>query len=112
MGPVDTNIVDLFVAQRAISETETNREVILKPSRETALRMGQVPLLDGQPTPDVGCLLVRFGGVTRKKQVLNLSWVGFERVDEGAPALVEWLCDRGCSDIRYVFREGMDFSGD
>jgi Zn-dependent protease len=111
-GPVDSNVIDLFAAQQAAIGVVTNREALLKPYQDLARLMGQVPLVDEQPSPEDACFLARFGAVTRKQMLLNLSWISFEQVSEGAPALIEWLCANGCSDIRYGFHAGTGIGDD
>jgi len=106
-GIVDTNVIDLFVLQQqqAASGSETNLAIIQRPAEEMARHMGQA-------APGEARFLVRYGGVTREGLLLNLSWLNFERVGDGAPALVDWLCAKGCTSLRYGFHAGSGIDED
>ena len=43
---------------------------------------------------------------TSKGRTLNLSWMSFRRVSDGAPALIDWLGDKGYTDLKYDIRSG------
>ncbi len=70
--------------------------------------MGQLPLPtdDGHPTPwdlrhsPKGGYAQLAGG---NNVVIRVT---FENVSHGAPALVEWLRQRGCSDFKYELSSG------
>jgi hypothetical protein len=117
---VDTNIIQLYIVQQDILEdarqAATNIEARLEemrmPVREMARHMGQVPLVDEHPSPSAARYLVQSGGVERKKQRLTISWISFTCVAEGAPALADWLCAKGCTDLRYHFQSGFGENDD
>ena len=46
----------------------------------------------------------RGGLVLSRGRTLHLNWVTFRRVSDGAPALVDWLCGQGCTDLKYDIR--------
>lgn len=43
------------------------------------------------------------GFANRSGQRITMSFVSFNRTDEGPPALVSWLHDRQCDDFKYNF---------
>jgi Zn-dependent protease len=98
-GEVDTRVVDWFIA-RSASASRTN-EPDEKATLEMAQRMGQLPLVNGHASPNDERYSTHGGLATRKDLRLHLEWVTFNRVSDGAPALVEWLCDKGCVDFKY-----------
>lgn len=103
-GTVDTNLADLYLLSLA-PETRTNGnyETFL---HQMAHNMGQVPLVAGHATPEAERYLIRNGTVNRQNTRLQLFYLTFEHVADGAPAVVDWLCDQGCTGIKYGFQPG------
>jgi Zn-dependent protease len=106
-GPVDTNLVALFIA--AAAEEPGTNGAHARLVDQMAQRMGQLPLAQGQPTPEAAAFLTRSGMVSRDKLQIRLMWVSFRSLADGAPALVQWLCDKGCGDFKYEFHPGTGF---
>jgi Zn-dependent protease len=100
-GPVDTNLANLFIAAHSSSDglNETNREPILKMAR----CMGQLPLVNDNASPNDERFSANRGLVSRTGTTLQLNWLRFNRTIDGAPVLVEWLCNKGCTDFKYNF---------
>ena len=73
-------------------------------------RMGQIASVNGQPTAGAErfSTMVGFGTVVGTQ--IRFDGLLFLQPAEGAPALVDWLRSRGCSDFRYEFhtRQGRE----
>jgi Zn-dependent protease len=69
-----------------------------------ARRMGQLPLVDGRPTPAATRFSTEFGSILNQGAALNLPYWSFDEPIEGAAALINWLYRRGCSSMRYEFK--------
>jgi Zn-dependent protease len=106
-GPVDATIIDLFNALPPIS-TRTNREAFRKTQQEISRRMGQLPLVNDRGASSDGRFSTRGGLVSSKGRALHLSWLSFQRLSDGAPALIDWLCAKGCADLKYDLRSGAE----
>lgn len=68
---------------------------------DLAGRMGQLPLTDHTPVPGARKYSVRFGGASKAGLILNIPYLTFDRIDDGLPALAEWLCKQGARDIKF-----------
>jgi len=115
--PAETAVIDLFRQQPRFdfdpeADDETARqqaaEQYQRRRAEWAGRMGrllgQLPLEgdDVRPGED------RFsgaGGVVRTGLILQVDLIGRRLVD-GPPAIVRWLADRGCADMKYAIAMG------
>jgi len=104
-GPMDAAVIEQFNSIPAIT-TETNQEVTERALQEIARRMGQLPLVNGRVIPSEDRFSTRGGLVSSKGRTLQLSWLYFQRISDGAPALIDWLCGRGCTDLKYDIRSG------
>ena len=69
--------------------------------------MGQLPLENGKPKAEVLQLSTVSGHCTRVGLLLTFEFISFERVDRGAPALVNWLSKQGCSGFKYSIDAGL-----
>lgn len=92
-GTVDTNVVDRFMALNT-SGAATNQNFNEKIQREIAQRMGKV---------GTDCFCAQSGAAISSGQTINMSFISFNRADDGPPALAEWLRDKGCDDFKYSF---------
>jgi hypothetical protein len=68
--------------------------------------MGQLPLIDGKLAPGADRLAARGGSVTQAGLLLRFDWLAFVRPAAGAPAIVDWLCQKHCVDFKYSFPTG------
>ncbi|HTI97865.1 MAG TPA: site-2 protease family protein [Dongiaceae bacterium] len=103
-GTVDTNLADLYLqSQLPASSTNGAYETLI---HQMAQRMGQVPLVAGRAAPEAERYLLRNGKVNRHQTKLQLLYLTFEHVADGAPAVADWLCDQGCTGIKYGFQPG------
>ena len=104
-GPMDTAVIDLFNSLPAIT-TRTNQDVTKTILQEIAQRMGQLPLMNDRVAPSDDRFSTSGGSVSSKGRTLLLNWISFKRISDGAPALIDWLCGRGCTDLKYDIRSG------
>ena len=45
-------------------------------------------------------------GVTRTGLFVQADYLSFDRLVDGPPAMVQWLCDQGCAGLKYEFVAG------
>lgn len=75
--------------------------------------MGQLPMQGDQPATGELRLSGTSGGCNRVGLLLTFQFLSFERLDYGAPALVQWLSQRGCSTFKYSVDAGLgDLGGE
>ena len=106
-GPMDAAVIDLVKAMPTFS-TRTNRELTRTITQEIARHMGQLPLVDGRVPPYDGRFSTHGGSVIRTGRTLHLSWMSFRCISDGAPALISWLCAKGCTDLKYDLPSSTD----
>jgi hypothetical protein len=106
-GALDTNVLNLFLAINS-GEREERQIQIEQERREAAERMGQL-----SPANDevVERFCAQAGSVECSGQTINLTFISFDRNDDGPPALASWLKDKGCDDFKYVFLPGLGSLG-
>ncbi len=68
--------------------------------------MGQLPLRDERPALADERYSSQGGSVTRNGLILTFRWLMFRQVFDGAPAFADWLCSKGCIDMRYDLQMG------
>jgi Zn-dependent protease len=100
-GAWDPAIIDLYAAWLA-SAVATNREGDSNVMQQMALRMGQLP----EKAPAEDQFSLRTGYVSSEGQKLQLGWLSFVRLADGAPALLDWLCTKGAGDVKYEMISG------
>ncbi|HXG12494.1 MAG TPA: hypothetical protein VNK04_22250 [Gemmataceae bacterium] len=71
--------------------------------RQMAERMGQLPLRDGWPELGSNLEAAMGGSIQREGAALSICCVCCHP-SEGLPALAEWLCRRGCTEVKYGFQ--------
>ncbi len=54
-----------------------------------------------QPLTGAGLYAARSGSASSHGLVVNVTFVSFADSFEGAPAILDWLCTKGCKGIRY-----------
>ena len=104
VGAVDAPVVDLFVTLNE-PQTRTNRVASAALRQQLAKRMGQLPAADGLAAS--GDFSAHYGSSSRSGLIVNLRWISFDRLDEGPMALADWLCQQGCTALKYDFLAGM-----
>jgi hypothetical protein len=105
---MDAAVIDLFSAMTALT-TRTNQEVTRRVPQQIAERMGQLPLVNGRVTSSGKRFSTRGGTVFREGRTLHLSWVSFQRISDGAPALTDRLWAKGSADLKYDLRSSAAF---
>lgn len=65
-----------------------------------------IKLTDAQPAPGANQFSTWSGSVMRSGLILRFNWLTFNRVFDGAPALVDWLCAKRCIDLKYDWHAG------
>lgn len=109
-GSVNPEVVDLYTAWLA-SAGSTNLEKSRKIMHELADCMGQLPKVPGTQAMEDRYSL-RSGLVLCKGRTLQLNWVSFTQIGEGAPALLDWLAGKGGSDFKYDIVSGTDLGAE
>lgn len=105
-GPLDLILLDLFIASTTnsfeqLDEVEDPASPIYN---QMAERMGQLPSVGGVVSPEADRFSAEMGVVTRYRSTIQISYATFKQIADGAPALTEWLCNQGCSDLQYGFQ--------
>lgn len=103
-GPVDLRVVDLYIAM-ATNQTE-EAEAPDWFTRELGERMGQLPVVAGSVSIAADRFSAQTGMVSHQQARLQLSFITFRQIGAGPPALVDWLCQKGCTDFKYSFMGG------
>ena len=110
-GPVDTNVVDLFVSLNASGAT-TNRAANDKNRRALAQCMGMLPMANEPATALAGRFAAHMGMASRDGLLIKVTFVSFHSIADGPPALAGWLGDKKCIEFRYDFFAGMGSDGE
>jgi hypothetical protein len=84
----------------------------MKMHQEIARRMGQLPLVNGRVAPGEDRFATRGGSASSKGPTLRLSWMTFSRIRDGAPVLIDWLCAKGGTDLKYEMHSGTALEAD
>jgi hypothetical protein len=114
---VDTGLVDLYAHRPAVPEpleaegqdpTGVQRvdqeyaAALQAWHRALGQRMGQLPIVEGQVVPAADRHCTRYGHVVRSGLLLRFNGLNFVQIADGLPALAEWLCGKGCVDLKYA----------
>jgi Zn-dependent protease len=105
-GPVDTNVVDWFVALNA-PEVITNQISSEKIRKLLARHMGQLANATNSTTSYYNRYSAVSGTAMRAGLLINISFVSFNRIDNGPQAMAAWLLGKGCIGFKYDFFPGM-----
>lgn len=106
---MDLDVVNLHEKLKAVTEAEEfDEEAYHKMLLEMGAKMGQLPLEAGKVS-DGGERFSANGSVESAALILNFNWLSFERPAIGASALIQWLCDQNCVDLKYEFQTLGDF---
>jgi Zn-dependent protease len=100
-GALDTNVLNLFIVINS-GEAGTNQLQVGGARREVAQRMGRL-----SPARGADRFCAQTGFVERSGQIIKLSFISFNRNDDGPLALAAWLRDEGCGNFKYIFLPGM-----
>jgi Zn-dependent protease len=108
-GPdkIDMAVMDEYLAQSAQRENQKpgdySADNYTTALRQVGARLGQLPLKGDKPDPAARHTAVSYGSCRRTGLLINLYTVSFYDPAEGVPALVDWLCRRGCIGFQYDF---------
>ena len=64
--------------------------------------------MNGRAAPGDECFSARHGAVSRQGKTVSLTWISFNQLGTGAPALAEWLCAQGGTGLKYDFNPGTE----
>ncbi|MDB6122835.1 MAG: hypothetical protein JWQ71_1828 [Pedosphaera sp.] len=98
---VDANLIDLYLKLPA----ERGTNWVAEASRTLGPRLGQLPTEADAKAEDKR-YSSHWGSVSRNGLLLSISWVSFDHVFEGGPAFANWLCTKGCIDLKYDLQPG------
>jgi hypothetical protein len=102
---MDATVLDLYVQRSTPGEPGQGAQHFKNSvdlMQRMAARMGQLPLENGKPKPGAE----RFSASGHVRIVgsrLRFDWMSFRQIDEGLPALAQWLCSAHCTDFKYRF---------
>lgn len=99
---IDTNVLDLFAALAA-SNVVTNEAAKDAIYNQLAGQMGQLP----QANNTANIYSASSGFAASKGVEIDLTFISFNRLDEGPPALATWLNEKHCESFKYVFVPGL-----
>jgi hypothetical protein len=103
----ERDVIDLYAEYAA----QTNYQHLTADSPLGKL-LGQVPVDGDRPARGSDRYSSYFGFISRNGWLLSFQSISFVNVAEGAPALVKWLCSKGCIDIKYEFIGGIGLDED
>jgi len=103
-GPdkVDVKLIDLFATLP--QPTVTNYETYRKALAGLAPRLGQLAC---DRADNADRFAAHSGTVSKASLLLTFHWLTFDQLGDGLPAMVEWLCAKGCGDFKYDFNQGL-----
>jgi len=129
LGPdvVHLEFIDLYTAEPVYERNSENEaadeqsqndayaeynEKRMEWRKQLAVLLGQLPLTDGEASLADKRFGATGGYTTRIGLIHQISYVTLNREVDGVTAITEWLCARGCVDVKYQFGhvlEDLDF---
>jgi Zn-dependent protease len=103
-NPIDPALAKIFL-DLEFDSTVTNRPNDPR-SRSMAKLMGQLPQTGDTTTFMNDIYTAKSGYVTQLSVRVSLRYATFESICDGAPALMDWLCTKGCKGITYEIETG------
>ena len=100
---LDSEVVRMVSQIPQQYSTNENHRVIVT---NLALRLGIIRSENGQRAPDELRYAASWGDVNRRGKAVRVSNLLFHDPFVGPAALVEWLCNQGCTDVKYRFDGG------
>jgi hypothetical protein len=113
-GRLDAVLIDLYLQEPERSSSlpapsNGPSEERTKWWKEIGERLGKASETSSRlPATESGWFALKSGLVQQKGATLRLQYLRFWRTDLGLPALAEFLCSRGCTDIRYSLQSFAD----
>ena len=108
-GGCDAELLDFHARLAALHYT--NRIERASVVRQMAVRLGGVSSEDGdsaKPAPRYDAT----GYVVRHGLLLEMRWMGFKDATTGVPALMDWLCQKRCRNLKYDMHAGSSYVDD
>jgi hypothetical protein len=113
----DPQVVDHYLAAPSWTDPDTEDEQAAAPeldfvemtqawARKMGDLLGQLTMDGDEPAPHALSETTDMGTVESIGPVVTFQFVIFRRVDRGAPLLANWLCRRGCTDLKYSLSSG------
>lgn len=90
-------IIDLYQKREDLDVTNSGR----KDFSVQMTRLMGVAADQNEPLTGAGLWAARSGSASCHGVMVNVTFVSFADSFEGAPALLDWLCAKGCNGIRY-----------
>lgn len=100
---VDIQLVDMYMALPTASYPNYTNSEYKDALQKLASRMGQLPLEGDQPKALDARYSTHWGTVSREGLIISFPFLSFQNIFDGAPALADWLCSKGCIDLKYAF---------
>jgi len=75
---------------------------------EITKRLGAIRLEEGKPAREQARYGVLWGNAVSKRKRVVFNYLSFEDLFYGAPALAKWLCEKGCTKIKYSIHAGQE----
>jgi Zn-dependent protease len=104
----DAVLLDLQAKLSGIPYTNRMEREILY--RQVAARLGEVSYNGDHPAIHADAYGVSVGSASHHGPLVHLRWLSFYEVETGLPSLVQWLCQSGCTQIKYEM-DGPGFAG-
>jgi hypothetical protein len=83
----------------------TNRVERQKAFREVAAHLGEVRYVDDRPEPKSNSYSAYGGMISMHGLLCEVRWASFAH-PQGLVSLTKWLCDKGCSQMKYELMGG------
>jgi Zn-dependent protease len=99
---IDADLIQLHQQLAALSYTNRANRAALQ--RRVAERLGGAGGITGN-SPDAAS----YGAVSHTGLVLRMNWISFKDGTVGWPAFTDWLCARGCRDVRYTLHSSTSY---
>jgi len=100
---LDASLANLYGKIEALPYT--NRVERQKLLREVAAKLGEVPYINDKPDPKANCYTASSGVAEMHDLLCELSWTSFGD-PQGLISLTDWLCGKGCLQLKYDLHSG------
>lgn len=99
VDPVPTDLLELQAQWTEVSLTNEVERAGVRTKLEQM--MGAVKMEGDQPAPGADDYCAGAGMVALRGAWVNIRYISLHNATVGLPTLVDWLCDSGCSNIKY-----------
>jgi Zn-dependent protease len=101
---VDRELLALHAQLEQLDYTNRTERIALL--RQVAAKLGEVAYDGDHPAPNALAQTASFGTVSQTGLLIELNWMTLPDAAVGLPLLAEWLCEQGCSTVKYQFQPG------